>query len=40
MRYDPGDDDFSLSFKIDLTEAFRKKNRRSIDDYRRSFYWR
>jgi len=40
FRYDPGDNDFSLAFKVDLTEAFRKKTRRNRDDYRREFYWR
>ena len=36
LAYDPGDDNFSLSFKIDLVEAFRKREARRKGEIRLS----
>ena len=40
VTYDVGDNDFSFSFKFDLAEAFRRKQKRKRDDFRRQFYFR
>ncbi|MHC4959951.1 MAG: LPS assembly protein LptD [Planctomycetota bacterium] len=36
----PADNGANLSFKVDLTEAFRKRERVERNDYRRQMYWK